>query len=113
MDNSNLALKSDQYVQGNVILQNKIALHLPAHAVVRTPQGLVVYKMVKSEVLENKQTSADFKRVLVKTGSQQNGQIAITSGIDENDEVVIEGAWLLDAALSNSKTSSNVSPSEK
>ncbi len=107
MDNPKQALKSDEYVQGNVVLQNKTALIIPTEAVVRTPEGYVVYEKVKSSAADNKETSVDFKRIAVTPGSEQGGLTAISSGLNAGDEVVTDGSWLLDAALNSAKNSSS------
>jgi membrane fusion protein, copper/silver efflux system len=101
IDNPKEALKADQYVQGNVVLEDKTALVVPTKAIVRTPEGLVAYKRVNSKTVEGKESGADFQRVPVQVGSEQNGKTAVISGLNDGEEIVIDGAWLLDAALNS------------
>lgn len=115
MGNPNKALKMDEYVQGNVVLENKVAIVVPSDSIVRTADGPVIYKQVAHtpnenppEALEAKQLgtvfeSLDFKKVSVKLGSEQAGMTAIADGLKEGDEVVSDGGWLLDAALNGSQ----------
>jgi Cu(I)/Ag(I) efflux system membrane fusion protein len=105
MDNPRLALKSDEYVQGNVVIENKTALVVPTTGIVRTPEGNVVYKRVNVETVENSMASIDFKRVAVTVGKEQGGLTSIENGLSDGDEIVTDGAWLLDAALNSAKGS--------
>jgi Cu(I)/Ag(I) efflux system membrane fusion protein len=99
MDNPHDALKADEYVQGNIVLSDRQALLVPTGAIVRTPEGNVVYKRTSPASIESQVGSMDFKKVAVSIGSDQNGMTEITKGLAEGDEIVSDGAWLLDAAL--------------
>ena len=113
MDNPEKALKMDEYVQGNVVLEDKEALVVPALAIVRTPEGPVVFKQVtplaaesEKDALETKKLvnffdRLDFKKVAVKTGNVQGDSIAVIEGLNAGDIVVSDGGWLLDAALNS------------
>jgi Cu(I)/Ag(I) efflux system membrane fusion protein len=114
MDNPNKALKADEYVQGNVVMENKTALLIPTDAIVRTPDGPVVYKQVahvpndlppgglETKKLENFMDSMDFKKIPVTLGSERAGMTAIINGVSAGDDVVSDGGLLLDAALNAS-----------
>jgi Cu(I)/Ag(I) efflux system membrane fusion protein len=106
MDNPKLALKSDEYVQGNVVIENKTALVVPTSGIVRTADGNVVFKRISVGTVENSMASIDFKRVAVTVGKEQGGLSAIENGLSDGDEIVTDGAWLLDAALNSVKGSS-------
>lgn len=115
MENPNRALKMDEYVQGNVVLENKTALVVPTESIVRTPEGPVVFKHVghipndiPPDVLETKSLesfvdSMDFRKIPVVLGNEQNGFTAVVSGLSAGDDVVSDGGWLLDAALNASQ----------
>lgn len=103
MDNPNGVLKADMYVQGKVTLSKKKALLVPTPAVVRTPTGDVVYRQ-KSPTSIEAQGSVDFQRVPVTVGNEQEGLMAIESGLSDGDPVVADGAWLLDRALSTAES---------
>ena len=62
------------------------ALFLPSDAVLRDGK----MAMVLIQTSQNK-----FKSVMVETGNESGDMIEIKSGIQQNDEVVISGAYLL------------------
>ncbi len=111
MDNPNKALKMDEYVQGNIVMAKGKALVVPTDAIVRTPEGPVIYKhighvpndippgVLETKKLENFVESMDFKKVPVAIGSDQNGMTAISSGLSAGDDIVSDGGLLLNAAL--------------
>jgi Cu(I)/Ag(I) efflux system membrane fusion protein len=115
MENSSRALKMDEYVQGNVVLENKTALVVPTESIVRTPDGPVIFKHISHlpvdvppETLETKKLesfvdSLDLRKIPVTLGNEQNGMTAILSGLNANDDVVSDGGWLLDSALNASQ----------
>lgn len=99
IDNSNGVLRGDEYVQASLILNERKALLVPSPAVIQTPEGNMVFKRVSPKSVESAVASVDFRRIPVKVGPEQQGMIAIDSGLSDGDEVVSDGAWLLDAAL--------------
>lgn len=103
IDNTDGVLRGDEYVQASLILNERKALLVPAPAVVRTPEGDTVFKRISPKSIEGSVASVDFRRIPVKAGPEQQGMIAIDQGLSEGDEVVSDGAWLLDAALDNSE----------
>jgi Cu(I)/Ag(I) efflux system membrane fusion protein len=115
MENPNKALKMDEYVQGNVVLENKTALVVPTESIVHTPEGPVIYKHIghipndissgelETKKLESFVDSMDFKKIPVTLGNEQNGMTAILSGMGAGDDIVSDGGWLLDAALNASQ----------
>lgn len=105
MDNPNGALKADMYVQGSVTLSQRKALLVPTPAIVRTPEGDVVFKRVNKSSVETDLNSIDFKKVPVQLSNEQNGMTAILKGLEDGDDVVTDGAWLLDNALVSSEDS--------
>ncbi len=107
MNNPNHALKADEYVQGNVILEDKTALVVPTVSIVQTPTGPVVFKKINSATSEMTVSSIDFKKIAVKIGSEQGGHTAIIGGeLNKEDVVVSDGSWLLDASLNSAQSSS-------
>jgi len=79
-------------IQAEVMLsQHQNAITIPTQALVRRPNGLVVYKVIANtnKVIEQ----------LVTTGLTQHKTIEILSGLTLNDEVVLDGAgWLTDGS---------------
>jgi len=63
-------------------------LIIPRNAVIDTGLRKVVW--VKKEINL-------YQAQLVKTGFESQGYVEVTAGLSENDEVVIEGNFLLDA----------------
>lgn len=103
MDNPGNALKADEYVQGNVVLSKRDALLVPTPAIVRTPDGLVIYKRTTAPTIEGSVASLDFKKVPVTVSEERSGVSAVTSGLSDGDEIVSDGAWLLEAALNSAQ----------
>lgn len=103
MDNPSGYLRADMYVQGNVTISKNKALLVPTVAVVRGPDGYFAFKRLTAKTIEASEASVVFKKVPVKMGADQAGMTAIVSGLEEGDEVVTDGAWLLDAALNTEK----------
>ena len=105
MDNPNGALRGDMYVQGGIILSKNRALLVPTKSIIRTAEGDVIFKRSTAPSIEKKLESVEFKKTAVHVGSEHQGLTAITEGIQNGDEVVSEGGWLLDAALNSSDKS--------
>ena len=105
MDNPNGYLRQDMYVQGSVTLTEKKSLLVPATAVVRDPEGDVVYKRLDPQTMENTPASLQFQKVPVKVSAIQGGMAAISEGLQEGDEVVSQGALLLDGVLNEAEDS--------
>lgn len=105
MDNPNGYLRQDMYVQGSVTLNERKALLIPATAVVRSPDGDVVYKRLDPQTVENNPASLQFKKIAVKVGPIQGGMTAVSEGVQEGDEVVSQGALLLDGVLNQTEDS--------
>jgi Cu(I)/Ag(I) efflux system membrane fusion protein len=103
MDNPKEILKSDMYVQGSVILNQDRALLIPSVSIFRTGEINSVFKRISPASIEKELKNIDFKKVEVKAGPERQGMTAITQGLKEGDEVVSDGAWLLDAALNTSQ----------
>ena len=105
MENPSGYLRQDMYVQGSVTLNERQALLVPATAVVRSPEGDVIYKRLDAQSLEGNLASLQFKKVPVKVSAIQNGMAAISEGLQEGDEVVSQGALLLDGVLNQADAS--------
>ena len=105
MDNPNGALRGDMYVQGGIILSKNRALLVPTKSIIRTAEGDVIFKRSTAPSIEKKLESVEFKKTAVHVGSEHQGLTAITEGIQNGDEVVSEGGWLLDAAFNSSDKS--------
>ncbi len=103
VENPNGTLKADMYVQGSVTLSERKALLVPTQAIVRTPGGDVIFKRISKSSPETNVNSIDFVRVPVQLGNEQDGMTAIAKGLEDGDEVVSDGSWLLDNALNSSE----------
>ena len=102
MDNPKGLLKGDMYVQGSVTLRKSKTLLLPTNSIIRTPLGDSVFKKIQAQTSEGNLESIEFKKVMVQIGKDQEGLTAVTAGLVDGDEVVSEGAWLLDSVLNSS-----------
>ena len=103
MDNPHGILKADMYVQGSVTLQKRKALLVPAAAIVHAADQDVVFKRVETKSAENSVLiSVDYKQIPVKVGEEQDGMVPVQEGLNEGEEIVTDGAWLLDNVLEGS-----------
>jgi RND family efflux transporter MFP subunit len=105
IDNSGLVLRGDMYVQSNLILNHKQALVVPTDAVIRGADKEFVFKRVSAQSVDKTADSVEFKRVQVTLGADQQGMIAINGGLQSGDDVVSDGALLLDEALNTADQS--------
>ncbi|ACT49119.1 efflux RND transporter periplasmic adaptor subunit [Methylotenera mobilis] len=73
-------------VNASVILaERSAAMMVPEQSVVLRPAGQVVYVVKDNQV----------QQAIVTTGAHQNGLVEITSGLQANDAVVVDGAGFL------------------
>jgi Cu(I)/Ag(I) efflux system membrane fusion protein len=79
-------------MQATIILSHseKKAISLPVDAVVRDAKGAHVWILEKDGA---------FRPRMVKTGLENSEKIEITEGVDEKEDVVITGAYLLSGEL--------------
>jgi Cu(I)/Ag(I) efflux system membrane fusion protein len=103
MDNPKGYLRADMYVQGSVTINSAKALLVPTPALVRGPDRYFAFKRKTPPTVEAAQGAVEFVKVNVQPGAEKRGLTAVLSGLQEGDEVVTEGAWLLDAALNTEK----------
>lgn len=64
------------------------SLTIPVEAIVHQPNMDVIWVHTGGNV---------FKPKMVKLGSSLNGKVEVVSGLDENEEIVISGAYLIDS----------------
>jgi cobalt-zinc-cadmium efflux system membrane fusion protein len=95
MDNPGTYLRADMYVQGNVIIQERVGLIAPKNALVRLHDSVFAFRRLPGNV---------FQRVSVETDGESLNSVSVSKGLSEGDEVVSEGGLLLDAALSGDST---------
>ena len=95
MDNPGGALRADMYVQGNVIIKQRVALVASKSALIRLKDVVYVYKRTPGNI---------FKKIPVTTDAESLDNVSVTQGLSDGDEVVSEGGLLLDAALNGAGT---------
>ncbi len=100
MENPNMGLRADMYVQGKLILSSKKALVVPSRAVLRERDSDFVFVRVGKTALPTE--PCEIARMKVKVGNEGDGYTSILEGISDGDEVVSEGSLLLSAVLANS-----------
>ncbi len=91
---NNYQWKIGTSIQAEVVLtEHKNAITVPKQALVRRPHGVVVYKTLdNNKVVEQ----------VITSGLIQGEYIEILSGVNLDDEIVLQGAaWLTDGALIN------------
>lgn len=90
IENPGSQLRADMYVQGSVIIKKRTGLIAPKTALVHLRDSVFTFKRLPGNV---------FKRVSIMTDGESADSISVSKGLDEGDEVVSEGALLLDSAL--------------
>ncbi|GMR17225.1 MAG: efflux RND transporter periplasmic adaptor subunit [Gammaproteobacteria bacterium] len=91
-DNSELLLKPEMFAEV-VIKSDEIidAIVIPAEAVVRSGQSERVFVI---------RAPGKFEPTVVKLGFQSAGQVAVLSGLEDGDEVVVSAQFLVDSESS-------------
>jgi Cu(I)/Ag(I) efflux system membrane fusion protein len=102
MDNPDGFLRQDMYVQGSITISERRALVVPEASVVRSPEGDIVYARVEKESRETP-ASLQFRKTPVVVQAIQGGMAAIAKGLQEGDQVVSQGALLLDGVLNQAE----------
>ncbi|MGM0634624.1 MAG: efflux RND transporter periplasmic adaptor subunit [Bacteroidota bacterium] len=94
VDNSNYKLKPALLISGKLQQENQQneSLWLPKSAVLWTGKKSVVYVQQKSEDM------IGFKMIRVTTGKKSGDKIEIIEGLNEGDEVAVQGVFSIDAA---------------
>ncbi len=97
MRNPDHLLLPDMYVNGNIVLSRHASLQIPRKALIRLRDQTFCFK---------RDGGSEFRRVPIEVGGEQDGVVAVLKGLAAGDEVVSEGALLLDQSL-NSADSAN------
>jgi membrane fusion protein, copper/silver efflux system len=95
IDNPGSQLRTDMYVQGNVIINKRTAVIAPKSALVRLEDTTFAFKRLPGNI---------FKKVTIVTDGESTDSVAVKQGLDDGDEVVSQGGLLLDAALNGAGT---------
>ncbi len=101
MDNPKLALRTDMYVQGGVVLSKKKAILVPSSSLLRDADANFIFKIKSQEMKDKKVAAMVIDKIKVEIGKEASGKTVIISGLSDGDEVVSDGALLLNAALAN------------
>jgi multidrug efflux pump subunit AcrA (membrane-fusion protein) len=102
MENPNLSLRADMYLQGSLVINKTRALIIPSSSILHFQDKNFVFKKVESMDDRGAAGSMQVEKVVVEAGEEAHGKTPIRSGIHAGDFVVSDGALLLDAALNNS-----------
>lgn len=91
-DNPELLLKPEMFAEVVIKSDRHVdAVVIPAEAVIRSG---------KSERVFVVRAPGKFEPVIVKLGIQSSGQVAVLEGIEDGDEVVVSGQFLVDSESS-------------
>lgn len=101
IDNPNLSLRSDMYLQGGLIMNHQKAIMIPSQAILNEESQHFVFKVSAQKNVEGKAPGVEVLKVKVAIAGELSGLTAITSGLNDGDQIVSDGALLLNAALSN------------
>jgi len=91
-DNSELLLKPEMFAEVVIKSDKRIdTIVIPSEAVIRSGQSDRVFVV---------RAPGKFEPVIVKLGIQSGGQVAVLEGIEDGDEVVVSGQFLVDSESS-------------
>lgn len=107
MNNANLNLRGDMYVQGHLILEDRTATMIPAQAVLHDLDANYVFKILEPKMVEGHSIGIEARKMKVSILGERQGLVAIAEGIQAGEKVVSDGALLLNAALNNSSSNGN------
>ncbi len=81
-------LKPNMFTQVRIITQNKVALNIPADA--------IIYYADKPRVIKRTGENT-FQPVEVSLGIQSNGNVEILDGLELDDDIVVSGQFMIDS----------------
>jgi len=90
VENQDLLLRADMYVQADVVLSRHPALLVPDAAILRVHNQYMCFRRI---------SDSRFQEVALKLGKEANGMSEVISGLREGDLVISQGGMLLDQAL--------------
>ena len=97
--NPKLSLRADMYLQGQLVLAEKKALTIPARAILRDQNENYVFKLSGPAIREGSAAGAEAQKTKVEIKGEHTDFVEVASGINQGDQVVSDGALLLNAAL--------------
>jgi Cu(I)/Ag(I) efflux system membrane fusion protein len=103
MNNPSLAMRGDMYVQGNLVLSNRKAIVIPTQAVLRDQDDHYVFKILTAKIVDGHSTGLETQKTKVTIVGEKDGWVAIGEGLSPGDQIVTDGAILLNAVLSNNE----------
>jgi Cu(I)/Ag(I) efflux system membrane fusion protein len=93
MENLNLALRGDMYMQAHIVLSTHSAILVPSTAVFNEEGKDYVFRQAKN-------ARDTYEKAMVKAGAVLGDQTVIAEGINTGDVIVADGSLLLNSALS-------------
>ena len=91
------------YVQGSLLLNTTKAVVIPTPAIIRSEDSDYVFRRVPSASSEGGSASVRLEKVKVKVGNENQGMTAIVQGIEPGDDVIVQGALVLEGALNSNQ----------
>ena len=91
LPNADLRLRPGMLLKVQLELENRIAMQLPERALVPQQQKQFVYKVAPDNTVS---------QIEVTIGQRNQGWVEITGGLNEGDEVVVEGTQKLRSGIS-------------
>lgn len=105
MENPDLTLRGDMYLQGNLVLSDRKAIVIPSQSILRDQNESFVFRIQGPKMVEGHSVGVEAQRVKISILGERQGLVAIAGGLNEKDQVVSDGALLLNAILNNSSGS--------
>ena len=99
INNPTLSLRSDMYLQGGLVLNHQKAILIPSQSIIREENANFIFKTSGPRNVEGHATGIEALKVKVTVAGERAGMSAISAGLADGDQVVSDGALLLNAAL--------------
>ena len=84
------------------MLSDRKAVMVPSQAILHDQDASYVFKITVLTKLEGENSSMEARKTKVSILGETKGLVAISDGVQAGDQVVSDGAILLNAALTNS-----------
>ena len=93
MDNPNLTLRGDMYVEAHIVLSTRSSILVPSTAIFSEGDKNYLFRQLKTD-------SNVYEKIAVKTGGTLRNQTMLSDGVKPDDVIVADGSLLLNSVIS-------------
>jgi Cu(I)/Ag(I) efflux system membrane fusion protein len=101
MKNPKLLLRGDMYLEGNLVISDRKAVTVPSQSILREQNAAFVFKISESKMVEGRSLGVEAQKTKVTILGERQGVVALAEGVKPGEQVVSDGALLLNAVLNN------------